>query len=52
MNTVIEKTLLDADQQMIGRHAEDMGLGAMLKLVKGRLFREQRLERGKQFRPG
>jgi len=54
MSAAVEKTLLDADQQMIGEHAqEDVGLGAMLELVKNRPFRQRRLERAEgSLHPG
>lgn len=46
MNGAVKETLLDTDQQVIGEHAQkDMGLGAMLKLVKDRPFLQRSLER-------
>jgi hypothetical protein len=46
VNAAVQEALLDTDQQVIGQHAqEDVGLGALLELMKDRPLHQRALKR-------
>jgi hypothetical protein len=45
VHAALQEAFLDADQQVISEHAQkDVGLGAVLELMKDRPFHQQSLE--------